>query len=386
MTTDALTPTLGPRVSMKWIVSQRVDLLWFIGGCLAAYALLVAHAGFHVDMVAVWFAWVVVLDSPHFFSTISRTYMDREEMKGRRTLLLASLLWFLVGPAIVGVSYLLYNAGVASYRTPWTTFLLLFNIWAYWHVVRQHFGFLRLYERKGGETDAFDLKLDSALLYGGLLLPFGAFALRHPEARPQFGIGPTPGAEMLVVRALEIAFAALVATYVVRQVAKWRRGETLNGPKLLFLLAVIPLYAIICLWDAVLTAPLLAFAAFVTIFHDLQYHAIVWFHNRNRYYAPGVDPSRFGLAAKVSSSFAVYAVAAIGSAAFFRFLGCGLELFPGCSPFVAPTGSLTLFGALKWSDLLGGAFIGFSMHHYWVDQFIWRPGKSEQLRKELKLT
>ena len=47
---------------------------------------------------------------------------------------------------------------------------------------------------------------------------------------------------------------------------------------------------------------------------------------------------------------------------------------------------MTLFGTISWSDLLGAVFIGFAMHHYWVDQFIWRPGKSEQLRRELKLT
>lgn len=385
MTTDALASQLGSRLSVRWIVNPRVDLLWFIGGALAAYALLAAHAAFHVDMIAVWFAWVVVLDSPHFFATITRTYLDREEMRGRKRLLLSSLLWFAVGPAVIGLSWLLMQAGVASYRNAWTSFLLLFNIWAYWHVVRQHFGFLRLYERKGGETDPVDLRIDALLLYGGLLLPFGAFALRHPEARPQFGLGPLPGREMMIVTFLEVAFAAVVATWVVRQVANWRRGGTVNVPKVLFLLAVIPLYAIICLWDATLSAPLLGFAAFVTIFHDLQYHAIVWFHNKNRYQAPGVAPEQFGLAAKVSSSFAVYAVAAIGSAAFFRFLGCGLELFPGCSPFVS-TGSMTLFGTIRWSDLLGAVFIGFAMHHYWVDQFIWRPGKSEQLRRELKLT
>ncbi len=385
MTTDALSSQFGSRFSIRWIVNPRVDLLWFIGGALAAYALLFAHARFQVDMIAVWFAWVVVLDSPHFFATISRTYMDREEMMGRKRLLLSSLLWFAAGPAVIGLSWLLMQAGVASYRSAWTTFLLLFNIWAYWHVVRQHFGFLRLYERKGGETDPVDLRIDAMLLYGGLLLPFGAFALRHPEARPQFGLGPEPGREMMIVSFLEFAFAAVVATWVVRQVANWRRGGTLNVPKFLFFLAVIPLYAVICLWDATLSAPLLGFAAFVTIFHDLQYHAIVWFHNKNRYQAPGVDPERFGLAAKVSSSIAVYAVAAIGSAAFFRFLGCGLEIFPGCSPFVQ-TSSMTLFGTIRWSDLLGSIFIGFSMHHYWVDQFIWRPGKSEQLRRELKLT
>ena len=164
MTTDALSSQFGSRFSIRWIVNPRVDLLWFIGGALAAYALLFAHARFQVDMIAVWFAWVVVLDSPHFFATISRTYMDREEMMGRKRLLLSSLLWFAAGPAVIGLSWLLMQAGVASYRSAWTTFLLLFNIWAYWHVVRQHFGFLRLYERKGGETDPVDLRIDALLL------------------------------------------------------------------------------------------------------------------------------------------------------------------------------------------------------------------------------
>ncbi len=385
MTTDALVPPASPRFSMRWIVGPRVDLPWFIGGALSAYFLLALHAGFHVDMIAVWFAWVVLIDSPHFFGTISRTYFDREEMRNRRRLLLWSLSWFFVGPAVIGVSYLLMKAGVSGWKTPWTTFVLAFNLWAYWHVVRQHWGFVRLYARKNGEDNRVDFRFDAALLYGGMLLPFAAFILRHPDARPQFGFGPLPGKEMMVVTALEIAFAALVATYAVRQIAKWRRGEALNGPKLLFFLAVIPLYAVICLWDAVLTAPLLAFAAFVTIFHDLQYHAIVWFHNKNRYHAPGVDPERFGLAAKVSKNFAIFALAAIGSAAFFRFLGCGLDLFPGCSPFLA-TGTLPLFGTIHWSDLLASMFLGFSMHHYWVDQFIWKPSKSQDLQRELKLT
>ncbi|MCC6131384.1 MAG: hypothetical protein IT186_15810 [Acidobacteria bacterium] len=384
MTTDALVPPAQPRFSMRWIVSPKVDIPWFILGSLAAYALLALHAGFGVDMIAVWFVWVVLLDSPHFFGTISRTYMDREEMRNRRSLLLWSLLWFLVGPAVIGVCWLLMNAGVGHWKTPWTTFVLLFNLWAYWHVVRQHYGFLRLYERKNNDTNPIDFKLDSAMLYGGLLLPFGAFILRHPDARPQFGLGPTPGPEMMIVTALEVLFAALVATYVVRQVAKWRKGEPLNGPKLLFLLSVIPLYAVICLWDATLTAPLLGFAAFVTIFHDLQYHAIVWFHNRNRYHAPGVDPERFGLAAKVSRNFVTYALAAIASAAFFRFLGCGLDLFPGCTPLLA-TGTMPLFGTIHWSDLLASMFLGFSMHHYWVDQFIWKPSQSKDLQRELKL-
>ena len=49
-------------------------------------------------------------------------------------------------------------------------------------------------------------------------------------------------------------------------------------------------------------------------------------------------------------------------------------------------GVLRLINFAHADVFMVGAFIGFSMHHYWVDQFIWRPGKSEQLRRELKLT
>ncbi len=66
------------------------------------------------------------------------------------------------------------------------------------------------------------------------------------------------------------------------------------------MLAVVPLHVYVCYASAVLTAPLLAFGAFVTIFHDIQYHAIIWFHHRNRYHRPGVDQRQFGPAPKIS--------------------------------------------------------------------------------------
>jgi len=99
------------RFTFHWIVSPRADLLWFIGGALGGYLLLYLHAGLGLDMITVWFLWVVLLDSPHFFGTYSRTYFDREEWQRRRKLLLGSLAWFLVGPAVLGLSYLGYRLG-----------------------------------------------------------------------------------------------------------------------------------------------------------------------------------------------------------------------------------------------------------------------------------
>jgi len=93
------------------------------------------------------------------------------------------MLWYLAGPLAVLISYLMYSVGSVNYYVPWSLFAAFFGAWAYWQVVRQHYGFMALYKKKMGEKSSFDFKLDSAMLYGGLLLPFLVFVSRHPDTR-----------------------------------------------------------------------------------------------------------------------------------------------------------------------------------------------------------
>lgn len=395
-------------LSMNWIINRRMDLLWFIGGALAGYFLFFIHAGLGWDMVGIWFLWVVLLDSPHFFGTISRTYFDKQEFKQRKRLLTWSLLWFAAGPAAIFIAWGFYEAGVTNYELPWKIFLIFFGLWAYWHVVRQHYGFMRLYQKKNGDGDPIDARLDSMLLYSGLLLPFVAFIVRHPEVRVQFGLPaelpaypvlPDAGRvaapfdpaylgglawEHWVVALCTAAIGTLAIAFLVRQFMRLQAGEKVNGPKMLFLLAVVPLHVYVCFSDAVLSASLLAFAAFVTIFHDIQYHAIIWFHHRNRYHKPGVDKEQFGLAPKLSKNLATYFGCAIFFALIFRLLGCSFDIHPGCTPFVISS-DMNLFGAINGDAVLKAFLLGFPLHHYFVDQYIWKTSKSKELQKDLKL-
>jgi hypothetical protein len=385
-----------------------MDLLWFIGGALAGYGLFFVHAGLGWDMVGIWFLWVVLLDSPHFFGTISRTYFDKEEFRQRRRLLLGSLLWFAAGPIMIMLSWGLFSLGVGAYELPWQAFLIFFGLWAYWHVVRQHYGFMRLYQKKNGDSDPFDARLDSALLYAGLLLPFLVFIVRHPSVRTQFGLAETlPAYPMLpasgrwtapfdpaylgslawehwIVALSAALIGTLAIAFLIRQVQRVRQGQAVNGPKVLFLLAVVPLHVYVCFSSAVLSASLLAFAAFVTIFHDIQYHAIIWFHHRNRYHRPGVDKKRFGLAPKISKNLATYFGCAIFFALIFRLLGCTMDIHPGCTPFVISS-EINLFGSMNTDALLKAFLLGFPLHHYFVDQYIWKTSKSKSLRKDLNM-
>lgn len=404
----ALRKDLGGRLSTNWIVNRKADLLWFIGGALAGYTMYFIHAGLHWDMITVWFFWVMFLDTPHFFDTYIRTYFDKEEFQKRKKLLLWSLSWLLVGPLMIGVSYVLHQAGIINYTSPFLFFVLFFNLWAYWHVVRQHFGIMSLYKKKNNDYNPPDTRADKAILYVGLIAPLAAYIVRHPEAREAFGIigdyspfpvveGKTSVASLFssgfwtqlswehyVIFASVVAFASVVLLFVSRQISRYRSGTYLNLPKILFLIALIPLYALICYSPVVLAAPLLAFSAFVTIYHDIQYHAIVWFYTRNRYHKPDVDPKKYGLAVKLSKNLFVFLLCGIAMGVILRLLGCTFEVNAGCGPLVL-TSSQKLFGDLSTKELLLSIFIGIPLHHYFVDQFIWRPSKDKTLREDLKL-
>jgi hypothetical protein len=311
---------------------------------------------------------------------------------------------------MVGISYLLYESGNSSYRLPFLLLIVFFNLWAYWHVVRQHWGIMALYRRKNKDFDAWDTRIDQALLYVGLLAPFLAFLVRHPEARRALGLSSafpawpegsagfmatvramfTAGPdglwhwEHLVVGLSVAAVVTVVTAFVGRQYYRWTHGLPLNLPKLLFVVALIPLYSYICYSSAVITAPLLAFGAFVTIYHDVQYHAIVYFYSRNRYHRPGVDRKKFGLAPFLTRNFATYMIAGIAMAGLFRLFGCSFDVHPGCFALVL-TSDQTLFGSVTTKELLLSLMLGLPMHHYFVDQFIWRPSRDQHLREDLKM-
>jgi len=93
------TPVTEARFSTQWIVGKRVDLFAFIGGALAGYMVFFMHAGLGWDMMLIYLLFITFLDTPHFFGTYLRTYLDRQEFKVRRTFLLGSLLWLPPAPS-----------------------------------------------------------------------------------------------------------------------------------------------------------------------------------------------------------------------------------------------------------------------------------------------
>ena len=110
------------------------------------------YTALHVKISLLWWFWSVGFDGTHIFATASRTYFDPEARARDRNLLYGSLLvFFSLGPLMV----LAGQKGLLA---------LLVGVWAYYHVIRQHYGFLVLYKVKNRDLLPLDNTLDRLFL------------------------------------------------------------------------------------------------------------------------------------------------------------------------------------------------------------------------------
>jgi len=138
-------------ISVRWIISTRDDLVWLIGSVASSYLLLVLYVKGILPLIPMVALWAILIDAPHVFGTFSRTYFDRTERQNRPRLLWGSLLFFAVGPLMV-----LAGAGFS--------FFFLAALWAYYHLVKQHYGFMVLYKKKNNDLAPVDNALVRLLL------------------------------------------------------------------------------------------------------------------------------------------------------------------------------------------------------------------------------
>jgi len=335
-------------VRSRWIISRGVDLSLVIGSSLAGYLYLLLHVVFQTPISLLWWFWSLGFDGTHIFGTASRTYFDREARHRDRWLLFGSLAFFFsVGPVMVLLGW---RAVLA----------VVFATWAYYHVVRQHFGFVVMYKVKNADLDPVDNRLDGLLLATMLAAPpFHRFFIHSPE---QLGMPARWALEKTAAWAEPLLWAAVMGvggTYLVRLWRQTRAGAPLNLPKLLLLAGVIPLHWLTFAWMSWQAA-----VPTVTIVHNLQYHALIWFHNRNRYGSGGGVERHGGLPPAVARSLLAYAALAIVFSACYRIPGHHLG---------------------NVSELAFGFFCGFGMTHYWLDSKIWRVRRDPALREALQL-
>lgn len=361
-------------ISLRWIISARDDLIWFIGSVLSSYVLLFLYVKGLVPLIPMVALWAILIDAPHVFGTFSRTYFDRTERQNRARLLWGSLLFFLVGPLMVWV-----GAGLV--------FFFIAALWAYYHLVKQHYGFMVLYKKKNNDLAPLDNALDRLLLLFAFNYPFVAFIAQDPEAmaRVPAALQKSVGlvATMLLVGTLVLGLA-----WLGRQIQRVLIGQPLDVPKYLLLAAAIPMH-----WVVLLT-PMphkpIAIVAILTIYHNLQYHRLIWFHNK-KYVSSDrqadLEKSRLAQTALREK----YGAAEMISRRLLFYIAFGIVfglIYQGPRQLLgyATLQDKAVGAATSLPVQLGISFLwGYAFIHYYLDSKIWRVRRDAAVGQALKM-
>lgn len=375
---SATTETLIARaeshaVSLRWIIGARDDLIWFIGSVAASYGLLLLYVSGVLPLIPMVAGWAILIDAPHVFGTLSRTYFDLSEWKTRKRLLLGSLLFFVIGPVLV-----LAGAGF--------TFFFIAALWAYYHLVKQHYGFMVLYKKKNNDLAPLDNTLDRFLLMFAFNYPFVAFIAADPTAMARVP-SLLRGGVNAFGNLLLVGTVLLAALWLGRQVQRALQRQPLNGPKYLLLAAAIPMH-----WIALLT-PMpnkpIALVAILTIYHNLQYQRLIWFHNQK--YQTKIGAGNYEASRAAIDFKRKYGPAAFISRRLIYYLAFGIlfgVIYQGPRQYLGylnlHTGDST--AALSRPIQLGIAFLwGYAFIHYYLDSKIWRVRRDPAVGKALNL-
>jgi hypothetical protein len=221
-----------------------------------------------------------------------------------------------------------------------------------------------LYKKKNADLAPVDNALDRLFLLVAMTYPFVAFVARDPEATARVPSSITFALGTLST-ALLIVAVAVTLVWIGRQLQRALRSEPLDAPKYLLLAAAIPMH-----WIVLLTPMLhktVAIVAILTVYHNLQYHRLIWFHNRK--YAGARE--RHGAAELISRRLLYYV-------AFGVLFGLWYQLPRRLVGEAYGQQSLA-------TQLAASFFWGYAFVHYYLDSKIWRVRRDPSVGRALRM-
>ncbi|MEB3198399.1 MAG: hypothetical protein VKP62_14460 [Candidatus Sericytochromatia bacterium] len=335
----------------RWIVGPGYDGTFFIGAAALTFVFLGLYEALKAWGLApsgpaallTYFAFTALLDLPHIFQTFARTHADPVEFARRRPL----YTWGL--PLVMAAGLLVPALGLEA---PFTAFLALYGSH---HIIRQHVGFLRVYQGLNEPVPTLDQGLDRLAfelgLYACVLHEYAAeFGDAWTRTVPVYGkwVATYPTVPAALVEGLTQLAALVLGAWLLRQLYRAALGERLNGPKIALMLAALSTHYVVFL---VASVPFLVAEAIETAYHDAQYHGWMMHYQRRRF------PAHARIVLKWGGAALAYGLLA----GTIEVLGYTQDLFYWV---FAPLGMLTLF-------------------HYYIDGRIWRFREQPELRSLL---
>lgn len=346
-----------------WIHSPLTDGIFVLFPAFLATGLILLFPDFFQESSEMkpwfWLLFIVGIDVSHVYSTLFRTYFDKQEFnKYRRPLIL--------------IPIISWGAGISLYLIDGMVFWRLLAYLAVYHFVRQQYGFFSIYARKE-KRPSWERWIDAGAIYMATIYPLVYWHTHLPRNFFWFLPGdfvsiPFPALEYIAL-GLYITAGLL---YLGKESYHLTQGKKFNWPKNLILLGTVLSWGIGIVWmngD-------LAFTSTNVLAHGIPYMALIWFYGRKKSEA-STQTKQKGLnwRAFFRAEFLPLFVGLLFVLAYFEEgLWDGLvwrdhgELFPWTQEFPWLQNEIILAVVVPLLALP-------QITHYVIDGFIWRVRK-----------
>ncbi|MBL7950870.1 MAG: hypothetical protein JNM62_04065 [Flavobacteriales bacterium] len=253
---------------IPWIHSAGVDGAFILAPpylILALVMLFPQWFGPRAELTELhWLVLVLCIDVAHVYSTIYRTYLDREAVRHYRF----ELVWL---PLIAFVVLVIMYSVDALWFWRCMAYMAIF------HFVRQQYGFMRLYARRD-EVPTWKHRLDAITIYSATLMPLLFWHFSYPRSFDWFVEGDMVGADAPVLAAsVMVAYGVILVLYLASEV-RMALQKTFNVPKNVLLCGTaLGWYLGIVHYDGDVT-----FTLFNVVGHGVPYMALVWAFGRKK--------------------------------------------------------------------------------------------------------
>ena len=206
-----------------------------------------------------WLVMVVFVDVAHVYSTLFKTYFDRQNFSLHRNLyLIVPIVCYVVGVMLHSESSMFY----------WRLLAYL----AVFHFIRQQYGFFRLYSRKE-EMGNWTYYLDNVTIYMATLYPI-VYWHTHPDTPFSWFVENDFLTFRSEVTSATVAclYAIVLIAYVVKEIVLAFMNKRINVPKNLILIGTAASWYL----SIIYFKSDMAFTTINILSHGLPYMALIY--------------------------------------------------------------------------------------------------------------
>ena len=252
-----------------WLHSWAVDLLFILSPPFLCLAAIMAFPDFfreNAEMpVAAWVVLVLLIDVSHVYSTLFRTYLDKDVLQKQK-------------PLMVLVPFISWIIGMLLYSVNAILFWRVLAYLAVFHFIRQQYGFMQLYSRKE-RCSKLEQQVNVVAIYTATLFPILYWHLEGKRIfnwliNGDFVNMPYPK----VLPVLTTLYVAVLCIYLVKEFWVIYARRSFNLPRNLVVIGTfLSWYLGIVFYNGDLI-----YTTFNVISHGIPYLALVYIYGRKK--------------------------------------------------------------------------------------------------------